>query len=219
MGIHDEDGAAVRPASDIGQIVSEYTPLRRSGRQWTGLCPFHTEKTPSFSVNPEMNVYYCFGCQAKGDVIGFVMEKEQVDFPTAVERLAARYGISLRYTDRSEGEGRRRRARLVDTMARAVEWYHQRLLSAPDAGPARRHHGPGRRVVRPAPAGGAGRRAGPSLPAGAGDRRRRRARVPARVGAGQLGCARARAAPRPGAGRGHGPRPLQPGPAARPLPG
>lgn len=139
MGIHEEDVAAVRSASDIVQIVSEYTPLKRSGRQWAGLCPFHTEKTPSFSVNPEDNVYYCFGCQAKGDVITFVMEKEQVDFPTAVERLAARYGISLRYTDRAEGEGRKRRARLVDTMARAVEWYHQRLLSAPDAGPARRY--------------------------------------------------------------------------------
>jgi DNA primase len=139
MGIHDEDVAAVRAASDIVQIVTEYTPLRRVGRQWTGLCPFHTEKTPSFSVNPNENVFYCFGCQAKGDVFDFVMQKEQVDFPTAVERLANKTSITLRYTDRSEGEGRKRRARLVDTMARAVAWYHERLLSGPDAGAARRY--------------------------------------------------------------------------------
>ncbi len=137
MGIHDDDVAAVRAASDIVQIVSEYTPLRRVGRQWSGLCPFHSEKSPSFSVNPNENVFYCFGCQAQGDVISFVMDKEQLDFPAAVERLAGRAGISLRYTDRSEGEGRKRRAKLVDTMARAVAWYHERLLAGPDAGTAR----------------------------------------------------------------------------------
>jgi DNA primase len=139
MGIHDEDVAAVRAASDIVQIVSEYTPLRRVGRQWTGLCPFHSEKTPSFSVNANENVFYCFGCQAKGDVIDFVMEKEQVDFPAAVERLAARTNITLRYTDRDEGEGRKRRARLVDVVTRAAAWYHERLVSGPDAGGARRY--------------------------------------------------------------------------------
>ncbi|HEY6415599.1 MAG TPA: DNA primase, partial [Acidimicrobiales bacterium] len=139
MGIHDDDVAAVRAASDIVQIVSEYTPLRRVGRQWQGLCPFHSEKTPSFSVNPNENVFYCFGCQAKGDVIDFVMQKEQVDFPTAVERLAGKTSITLRYTDRSEGEGRKRRAKLVDTVARAAAWYHERLLSGRDAGAARRY--------------------------------------------------------------------------------
>ena len=151
MGIHDDDVAAVRAASDIVQIVSEYTPLRRVGRQWSGLCPFHSEKSPSFSVNPNENVYYCFGCQAQGDVISFVMDKEQLDFPAAVERLAGKAGISLRYTDRSEGEGRKKRARLVDAMARAVAWYHERLLSGPDAGAARRYlreRGLGGEVVR-----------------------------------------------------------------------
>ena len=137
MGINDDDVAAVRAAADIVQVVTEYTPLRRVGRQWTGLCPFHTEKTPSFSVNPTENVFYCFGCQAKGDVIDFVMQKEALDFPGAVERLASKTGISLRYTDRSEGESRRKRARYVATMAKAVEWYHERLLSGADAGAAR----------------------------------------------------------------------------------
>jgi DNA primase len=139
MGIHDEDVEAVRAASDIVAIVSEYTPLRRVGQRWQGLCPFHSEKTPSFSVNAADAVYYCFGCQAHGDVITFVREKQQLDFVGAVEWLAGKANITLRYTDRHEGEGRRRRAKLVDTMGRAVAWYHERLLSGPDAGVARKY--------------------------------------------------------------------------------
>ena len=137
MGIHDDDVAAVRAASDIVQIITEYTALRKEGMRWKGLCPFHTERTASFSVNADLNVYYCYGCHAKGDVITFVREKEQLDFVGAVERLAAKANITLHYTDADAGEGRKRRARLVDTMARAVAWYHERLLSGPDAGAAR----------------------------------------------------------------------------------
>ena len=137
MGIHDDDVAAVRAASDIVQIITEYTALRKEGMRWKGLCPFHSERTASFSVNADLNVYYCYGCHAKGDVITFVREKEQLDFVGAVERLAAKANITLHYTDADAGEGRKRRARLVDTMARAVAWYHERLLSGPDAGAAR----------------------------------------------------------------------------------
>jgi DNA primase len=139
MGIVDEDVAAVRAASDIVAVISQYTQLRKVGRRFQGLCPFHSEKTPSFSVNAEDGLWYCFGCQAKGDVFTFVQEIEHVDFPSAVERLAAKLGKSLRYTDRSEGEGRKKRARLHEVMAKAVEWYHERLLSGPDAGAARKY--------------------------------------------------------------------------------
>jgi DNA primase len=139
MGILDEDVAAVRSASDLVGIVSQYLQLRKVGQRWVGLCPFHTEKTPSFSVNGELGLYYCYGCQAKGDVITFVREKEQLDFVRAVEWLAAKANMTLRYTDRAEGEGRKRRARLVEVMVRAVDWYHQRLLSETDAGAARRY--------------------------------------------------------------------------------
>ena len=123
MGIVDEDIVAVRAATDIVAVVTEYTQLRRSGQRWVGLCPFHGEKTPSFSVNQELGLYYCFGCQAKGDVITFVREIEHLDFVGAVEWLAGRAGITLRYTDKDEGEGRKRR------------------------GTAGRGHGAGRRVV------------------------------------------------------------------------
>jgi DNA primase len=137
MGILDEDVAAVRAASDIVGVISQYVQLRREGQRWKGLCPFHDEKTPSFSVNASEGVWYCFGCQARGDVITFVREVRHLGFPEAVEWLAERAGITLRYSDRNEAEGRKRRTRLLEIMGRAVAWYHERLLSAPDAGAAR----------------------------------------------------------------------------------
>ena len=137
MGIRGEDIARVRAASDLVQIAGEHLALRKVGRRWVGLCPFHAEKTPSFSVNAEEGLYYCFGCQAKGDVITFVREAEHLEFAEAVERLAARAGISISYDDAAVGRERQRRAVLVEAMAQAVEWYHQRLLTASDAAAAR----------------------------------------------------------------------------------
>lgn len=139
MGIVDEDIARVREASDIVAVVSEHVQLKRVGRRWAGLCPFHTEKSPSFSVNAEQGLYYCFGCGAKGDVITFVREIDHLDFAAAVERLAAATGITLRYTDARDGENRKRRSALVDAMAKAVDYYHQRLLSGDDAAAARKY--------------------------------------------------------------------------------
>ncbi|MFN8050530.1 MAG: DNA primase [Acidimicrobiales bacterium] len=137
MGILDEDIARVRAASDIVSIISQHTQLRKVGQRWTGLCPFHNEKSPSFSVNGQEGLYYCFGCQKSGDVITFVREIEHLDFAAAVEWLAGKAGIALTYTDKDEGAGRQRRKRLHEVMARSVEWYHQRLLTGPDAGAAR----------------------------------------------------------------------------------
>ncbi len=151
MGIVDEDVVRVRDATDLVQIVSSYLQVKRVGQRWAGLCPFHAEKTPSFYVNGELGFYKCFGCQASGDAITFVREIEHLDFVAAVEWLAAKAGISLRYTDKGGGESRKRRARLVDAMATAVAWYHERLLHAPDAGAARgylRSRGLGGEVVR-----------------------------------------------------------------------
>jgi DNA primase len=139
MGIVAEDVARIVEAADLVAVVTQYTQLKRVGRQWSGLCPFHAERSPSFSVNGELGVYYCFGCQAKGDVITFVREKEGLDFVGAVEWLAGRTGVSLRYTDADEGAERKRRGHLHDVVERAVEWYHQRLLTAEDAGAARRY--------------------------------------------------------------------------------
>jgi DNA primase len=137
MGILAEDIARVRAATDFVQVASEHIALKKVGRRWMGLCPFHAEKTPSFSVNAEEGLWYCFGCQAKGDVITFVREIEHLEFAEAVERLATRVGIQLRYDQAAVSHERQRRTKLIEAMERAVEWYHQRLLTGADAAPAR----------------------------------------------------------------------------------
>ncbi|MDY7100165.1 MAG: DNA primase [Actinomycetota bacterium] len=137
MGIVDEDVQRVRDATDIVALVGEHTQLKRAGKQFSARCPFHTERTPSFSVNPELGVYHCFGCGRGGDAITFVRELEQLDFVGAVERLAERAGISLRYDDNDGGASRRRNKTLLGLVERAAEWYHERLVRSPDAGAAR----------------------------------------------------------------------------------
>ncbi len=136
MGIPDEEVAQVRSATDIVALISEHTLLKKVGRRWSGLCPFHAEKTPSFSVNAEEGFYYCFGCHASGDAISFVRAMDHLDFVDAVRNLADRAGITL-HEDKEAGRDHQRRSELLDAMERAVEWYHDRLLRAPDAGPAR----------------------------------------------------------------------------------
>lgn len=121
--------------TDLVALVGEHVALRQQGRRWVGLCPFHAEKTPSFSVNPEQGLYYCFGCRASGDAITFVRDLERLDFVEAVRLLGDRAGITV-HDDDTRGD-RDRRAALFDAMERATSWYHERLLSAPDAGPAR----------------------------------------------------------------------------------
>jgi DNA primase len=127
----------VRSRVNLVEIVQPHIALRRVGRRWQGLCPFHAEKTPSFYVNEELGLYKCFGCNASGDVITFVREIEHLDFAQAVEYLAARAGVAMVYTDPGDNEERRRKRRLLDAVAAAVDWYHDRLLSGDDAGPAR----------------------------------------------------------------------------------
>jgi DNA primase len=137
MAIVDEDLERVRSGVSIADVVQQYVALRRVGRNWVGLCPFHAERTGSFNVREEIGRYRCFGCGAAGDVFKFVQEIEHVDFVTAVEQLAAKAGIQLRYTSGGEGRERQHRKQLVEAMGAAVEWYHQRLLTAPDARDAR----------------------------------------------------------------------------------
>lgn len=139
MAIVDDDVRRVRDEADIVRLITPHTQLKKVGRQWSGLCPFHNEKTPSFSVNQEKGVYYCFGCQAQGDAIEFVRQMEGLDFVGAVEVLAARSGITLRYTERAEGRSRSRRKELTELVARAAAFYHERLMDQgdTDARPAR----------------------------------------------------------------------------------
>ncbi len=139
MGIVDEDVARVRDATDLAALVGEYTAVKRVGRRFMALCPFHQEKTPSFSINPELNLWMCFGCQKSGDPITFLRELEHLDFVDTVERLAQRANIQLRYDDRSHQRDRSRRARLVEAVGAAIDFYHRLLLEAPAGGTARKY--------------------------------------------------------------------------------
>lgn len=137
MGIHDEDLQRVKIETDLAGVVSQYVALRKVGQRWSGLCPFHTEKTPSFSVNADEGFFYCFGCQKSGDAITFVREMEHLDFVGAVEWLANRLGIALRYTDTSNGATRKERQELTDILEKAADFYHQTLRSGASAGKVR----------------------------------------------------------------------------------
>ncbi len=117
--------------ADIVQVVSSYLPLKKKGRNHWGLCPFHSEKTPSFSVNPELNVYYCFGCKAGGNVVQFVMEMERLTYPEALLHLARQ--LRLQPPDLSEEPGKEKerslQERLHEANREAARYYHHLLWS------------------------------------------------------------------------------------------
>ncbi len=121
----DDAKEQVRSATDIVQLIGERVALRRVGRRYTGLCPFHQEKTPSFSVNPEYQIWHCFGCGKGGDVFSFLMEIDQLSFPEALRELADRAGIEL--PRREAGAGTEARDRLYEANAMARDFYQAQL--------------------------------------------------------------------------------------------
>jgi DNA primase len=131
----------VREAVDMVELVSQKTDLRRSGTRWSGLCPFHDERTPSFSVNPEEKLYYCFGCGEGGDVFKFVQQTEALEFQEAVELLADRYNVRIEReeTDPQADQRRRRRDRLHTLLDRAASFYAKYLTEAGEAAAAREY--------------------------------------------------------------------------------
>jgi DNA primase len=139
MGIVADDIERVRSSVSIVDVVGQYVTLRRVGRNMSGLCPFHSEKSPSFSVREDTGRYKCFGCNAGGDVFTFVQEIEHLDFVGAVEKLASRAGIELHYTSGPDDKTRQRRKEMYAAMDRAVQWYHDRLLTDPTARAAREY--------------------------------------------------------------------------------
>ena len=126
-------------AADMVELVSARTQLRRVGSRWQGRCPFHEERTPSFSVNPADKLFYCFGCPKGGDLITFVRETEGLDFADAVEWLADRYRIQLEYEESSPQleAGRRRRERLLALMEQAATFYERHLWETEGGEPVR----------------------------------------------------------------------------------
>ena len=131
--IRDEDIALVRERSPIDEVVGEYLQLRNAGGgSLKGLCPFHDEKTPSFNVTPARGLWYCFSCADGGDVIKFVERIDSLSFPEAVERLAARAGIELRYEQGGHvpGQEQSQRRRLLEAHRAAADFFAERLLTA-----------------------------------------------------------------------------------------
>ncbi len=131
----------VKQTADIVEVISAHTDLRRQGARWVGLCPFHEERTPSFSVDAGEKLYHCFGCGVGGDVIKFVEEKDGLGFAEAVELLADRYGVELeREQEDPRAEARRqRRRRLEQLLERTAAYYASYLWESPEAGKAREY--------------------------------------------------------------------------------
>lgn len=138
MAFSRDDIDRVRQATDLVELFAAVTKVKRSGRSYMAICPFHQEKSPSMSIDPAKGVYHCFGCQKSGDVYTFVQETQGLDFNEAVEELARRAGIHIE-SDPGADRQRGRRAALHEAVRRAIEVYHQRLKTAPDAGPARKY--------------------------------------------------------------------------------
>src|SRR6201996_9609750 len=134
--------APARDKVDFVELVGARTELRRAGpARYEGLCPFHDERTPSFGIDPAQKVYYCFGCQASGDVFTFVQETEGVDFKGALELLAERYGVELEreQEDPREAERRKRRERLLELLSRTATYYERVLWESSEATRAREY--------------------------------------------------------------------------------
>ncbi len=141
MALYTNDSKErVRDAVDMVDLVSSRTELRKAGaNRFTGLCPFHDERSPSFGINPADKVYYCFGCQASGDAFTFVMETEGVDFKGALELLADRYRVALELEDEDPraAEQRQRRERLLELLERTATYYARQLWESREAQRAR----------------------------------------------------------------------------------
>jgi DNA primase len=128
--INDEDVQSLRERADIAAVIGDYTALKRAGVRLKGLCPFHDEKTPSFTVDPARRLFHCFGCGEGGDVYGFLQKIEALSFPEAVERLARITGYTLRYQELSPGQRKAlgRRTRLTDCVGEAAAHYRAQLF-------------------------------------------------------------------------------------------
>jgi DNA primase len=139
--IKDSSVRDVVAAADMVEVVSARTPLRRAGARYTGRCPFHEERTPSFSVNAAHKLYYCFGCGKGGDVISFVRETENLPFVEAVESLAERFRVTLEYEEASPQieAGRLRRERLRSLLDQAASFYERHLWDSAAGAPVREY--------------------------------------------------------------------------------
>lgn len=133
--ISDAKKEEVRDAADIVEVVSDYVKLKRSGSGFTGLCPYHNEKSPSFHVTPRLGIFKCFGCGESGDVFKFVMDQDGIGFTEAIRQLADRYGVFIPEEDTSEerGEGYQLKEGIYHALKFAGVYFYRNLIENPDA--------------------------------------------------------------------------------------
>ncbi len=127
----------IRQRADIVQIIAEYLPLRKSGKNHIGLCPFHSEKTPSFTVNEEKQIFYCFGCGTGGNAFTFLMKQENLSFPEAIRTVAKRVGIDLSLLDKKPSVEEQKRELMFLANHAAEDFYQHNLLASPGSEKAR----------------------------------------------------------------------------------
>ena len=123
----------IKNAADIVDVVSDGVYLKKAGRNFVGLCPFHSEKTPSFTVSPQKQIFYCFGCATGGNVFSFIMKRDGILFPDAALMLARRYGIHIPTRTLSPEQKKRinEREDMLSVNSQAMDFYHQELLERP----------------------------------------------------------------------------------------
>jgi DNA primase len=141
VAIPSETVEQIAAANDIVELIGSYFPLKRAGASFKALCPFHQEKTPSFTVSPSRQTFHCFGCGAGGSAFRFVMDYEHVDFPSAVRKLAARAGITIVEERGGEDDSRQyeTRRKLLKLHSETADWFHQNLTKREIGEPARKY--------------------------------------------------------------------------------
>ena len=141
MAIPSETIEQVAAANDVVEVIGSYFPLKRAGANFKALCPFHQEKTPSFTVSPSRQTFHCFGCGAGGSIFRFVMDYEHIDFPSAVRKLAERAGIAVVEKRGASDEDRQyeTRRKLLKLHAEAAAWFHENLIKNEVGEPARKY--------------------------------------------------------------------------------
>ncbi len=138
MRIPENKIEEIRSTADIVEVISEFVQLRKRGKNFIGLCPFHTEKTPSFTVSEDKQIFHCFGCHTGGNIYKFLMEYEKISFVEAVQEVAARVGINLEYEEDSAGRDSEQEI-LYEINVQAARYFSDNLLNSPEGEIARKY--------------------------------------------------------------------------------
>lgn len=139
MRIPESKIEEIRNAANIVDIISEYVPLRKRGKNYIGLCPFHSEKTPSFTVSDDKQIFHCFGCHAGGNVFKFIMDYKKISFVESIQELAEQLGITLEYDDAASSEKQSEQEELYDINTESARYFSNNLLNDPEGETARQY--------------------------------------------------------------------------------